>query len=70
MVELPLPHSKVVFRVYPGSESFGYRTVPDGILHKGIYNGDYWISERLEGETLGRAKMYHTNQIQDWQYQP
>ena len=58
----------MLFIVKPGQQSFGYRTVPDGIVHHGIFDGKQWISERLETEQIGRAKMYHTEQIQDWWY--
>lgn len=65
---LPTINEPILFVVKSGQLSLGYRTVPDGVVHHGFFDGKQWISERLETEEIGRTKMYHTEQIQGWCY--
>lgn len=63
---LPIVDKPILFIIKPGELSFGYREALDGVVHHGVFDGKQWISERLETERIGRAKMYRTEQIQDW----
>lgn len=64
----PAVDTPVTFIVRDGEPSFGCRYVENQSTHCGFFNGNYWISERLISEKIGRAKLYHTHQIQEWKY--